>query len=104
MSQQDLNRRSQKKVKAFYRLRKRQNNRELTKQNNNQEGQTLSNSHNNGFGIIRPTAGDLPANLAESSADQKTGGTPKVLLIIILLALIFITIITYFVHQMPKKD
>ena len=104
MSQQDLNRRSQKKVKAFYRLRKRQNNRELTKLNNNQEGQTLSNSHNNGFGIIRPTEGDLPANLAEASTDQKTGGTPKVLLVIILLALIFMTIITYFVHQMPKKD
>jgi hypothetical protein len=105
MKKQYINKHSQEKHKAWKRLRRRQDNTETAKPYTEQEIQTLSRDQSNGAGIIRPNAGDLhmPADLAESGHGQQTNGPPRVMLVIITLALIFIAIIAYLVSQMPNK-
>ena len=106
MNQQNMNRQKQKKKQGWNRLRRRPDDRETTKLYTDQDILSLSHSQNNGSGIMRPNTGDLhmPANLEETRDGQKTNSLPRVLLVIIMLALIFISIISYFVAQMPKKD
>jgi hypothetical protein len=66
----------------------------------------LASNQSSDAGIIRPNTGDLhmPSDLAEAGYGQKGTGPPRVMLVIITIALIFIAIITYLVSQMPKKD
>jgi hypothetical protein len=45
----------------------------------------------------------LPADLFEEAEPNHTPGLPPVMLVITILALIFISIITWFVAQMPAK-
>ncbi|MEK6324729.1 MAG: hypothetical protein AABN33_24060 [Acidobacteriota bacterium] len=106
MKQQNINKHKQRKHKGWNRLRKPQHDTETTKQYTEQEIQSLSRNHDNVAGIIRPDTGDLhmPSGLAEPGYGQQTNSPPRVLLVIITLALTFIAIITYLVSQMPKKD
>jgi hypothetical protein len=93
----------QKRHKGWYRLRRRQNDSETTRQYSEQDLQNLAHHQGTRAGIIRPETGDLhmPSGLVESGEGRKANAPPKVMLIIITLALLFIVIITYFVSQMP---
>ena len=107
MRQQTLSQQHKKgKHKAWYRLRKRQDDRETTRHYTEQEIQSLAHSTVNSAGIIRPATGDLhmPSDLVDRVDGQQKDRPPSVLLVIITLALIFIAIITYFVAQMPPKN
>lgn len=89
--------------RQWMRLRRRQNGTETSRLYPPEEAQALAQSNVNGAGIIRPNTGELhlPAGLEE----QETSGNPHtILLVIVTLALIFISIITYFITQMPRKD
>jgi len=105
MKKQYISKHNPEKHKAWKRLRRRQDNTETATPYTEQEVQTLSRQ-SNGAGIIRPNTGDLhmPSDLAESGHGQQAHGPPRVMLVIITLALIFIAIIAYLVSQMPKKD
>ena len=96
----------QRKHKGWKRLRRSQSETETTKQYTEQEIHSISRSPSNAAGIIRPNTGDLhmPSDLAEPGYGQQTNAPPRVMLVIITLALIFIAIIAYLVSQMPKKD
>jgi len=96
----------QKRRKGWYRLRRRQNDAETTKQYSEQDLQNLVHHQGTAAGIIRPETGNLhmPSGLAESGEGRQANTPPKVMLIIITLALLFIAIITYFVSQMPPKN
>jgi hypothetical protein len=90
------------------RLRARRDNPETTRQYTPQDYRNLAAQpqHKNGEGVLRPDTGDLhlPAGLEDVGEDQRGRDSSKVIIIITILALIFISIITYFVSQMPKKD
>jgi hypothetical protein len=96
----------QRKHKGWKRLRRPQNGTETTRQYTAQEIHSLAHTQSRVAGIIRPSTGDLhmPTGLVESEDGQQTNSPPRVMLVIITLALIFIAIITYLVSQMPKKD
>lgn len=107
MKQPNLNTPKRSKThRGWYRLRRPQNGSETTKQYTAQEIHNLAHSQSRGAGIIRPNTGDLhvPSDLVERGDGQQANLPPRVLLVIITLALIFIAIITYLVSQMPKKD
>jgi|RhiMetdeSRZDD1v2_1073273.scaffolds.fasta_scaffold666822_2 hypothetical protein len=92
--------------RGWYRLRRRRDDVETTRQYSEQDLQNLAHQQGTRAGIIRPETGDLrlPAGLEESSEGRQANAPPKVMLIIITLALLFIAIITYFVSQMPAKN
>jgi hypothetical protein len=83
------------------RLRRRRNGTDMARLIAPEEAHAQNNV--NGAGIIRPNTGDLhlPAGLEEQ---ESTGNPHTILLVIVTLALIFISIITYFITQMPRKD
>jgi hypothetical protein len=87
------------------RLRKKRDAADITKQNTPGDHQILANDKGGGSGIIRVETGDLHrlSSLDDAGEDQQTGPS-RVVLVIVMLALIFIAIITYFVMQMPQKD
>jgi len=87
-------------------LRRRQDDTETTRQYSELDLHSLAHHQNSGAGIIRPETGDLhlPSGLVESGEGRQPNTPPKVMLIIITLALVFIAIITYFVSQMPPKN
>jgi hypothetical protein len=95
----------QKRRRAWYRLRRRQDDADTTMQYSEQDLQNLAH-HQGGAGIIRPETGDLhlPDGLVESGEGRQANSPPKVMLIIIILAVTFISIISYFVSQMPPKN
>ena len=90
------------------RLRARRDDPETTRQYTPQDYKALTAEpqHRNGEGVLRPDTGDLhlPAGLDDVGEGQRGKDSPKVIIVITILALIFISIITYFVSQMPKKD
>lgn len=106
MKQQNISKHKQKAHKGWKRLRKAQDDTETTRQYTEQEIQSLSRNQSNSAGVIRPNTGDLhmPSDLAEPGYGQQTNDPPRVMLVIITLALVFIAIITYFVTQMPAKN
>jgi hypothetical protein len=91
--------------RAWYRLRRRQDNTETTKVYTEQEIQSLSRVSSNNVGIIRPGTADLhmPSDLVDGTDGKHSNGLPTVLFVIITLAVIFIAIIAHFVSLMPEK-
>ena len=89
--------------KGWYRLRRPQNAPETTKQITPGEIERLAHSKRDG--VIRPDTGDLHLSVdsIENGGEKRVNAPPRVMLVIITLALIFIAIITYFVSQMPPK-
>ena len=100
-----LSKLDKRKHKGWYRLRRRQNEAETTKQYSEQDLLNLVH-HQGGAGIIRPETSNLhlPSGLEESGEGRQANTPSKVMLIIITLAVVFIAIITYFVSQMPPKN
>ena len=92
--------------KGWSRLRRPRQETETTRQYTEQEILSLSRSPSNAAGIIRPETGDLhvPAGFVETGDGQQTNRLPRVILVIITLALIFIALITYFVtDKCPQR-
>lgn len=106
MKENHRNKQKHKRHRGWNRLRRPQPDTETTKQYTAQEIHSLAHSQSSGSGIIRPNTGDLhmPSDFVERGDGQQTDSPPRVMLVIITLALIFIAIITYLVSQMPKKD
>ncbi len=106
MKQDKMNKQKQKNEKGWHRLRRPQDDTQKTKVYTEEELQSIARSQRNGSGIMRLDTGELhlPSNLEDSGDGQQNNSPPRVMLVIILFALIFISIITYFVMQMPKKD
>lgn len=106
MKQQNINKHKQRKRKGWTRLRRPQDDTETTRQYTEQEIQSLSLNQSSGAGILRPNPDDLhmQSNLAEQGYGQQTNSPPRVMLVIITLALIFIAIIAYLVSQMPRNN
>ena len=90
--------------KGWYRLRRPQNGPGTTTKSSAKEIHGLAPARRDA-GIIRPDTGDLhlSAELIENGGRKEADSPPRVMLVIITLALIFIAIITYFVSQMPPK-
>ena len=88
------------------RLRAKRDDTDITKQYTPSDYQHLVKDKGNGSGIMRLGTGDLhlPSSLDTIGEGQQTNSPPKIVLVIVTLALIFISIITYFVMQMPPKD
>ncbi|MEK6304451.1 MAG: hypothetical protein AABO41_27495 [Acidobacteriota bacterium] len=95
-----------RKHTGWTRLRRPQDDAETTKQYTEEEVQSLSHYQSNHAGIIRPDTGDLhmPSDFVETGDGEQTKAPPRVMLVIITLALIFIAIIAYLVSQMPNKE
>ena len=105
MKQSDLNEPKRRKThKGWYRLRRPQNGPAATRQYTAQDVHHLAHSPTRVAGVIRPETGDLhlSADLVGREG-QQANPTPRVLLVIIVLASVFIAIMTYFVSQMPPK-
>ena len=100
MKHRDLDRRKQELQRSWKRLRARLGDTDTASQATQPEVQQSLPEKNNASGVMRPNTGDLPA-LAE---EEQTDSPSHVVFVIVLLALIFIGIITYYVIQMPKKD
>lgn len=95
-----------RKHRRWNRLRKPQGDAEMTTHHSEQEILSLARDQSSGAGIIRPDTGDLhmPSGFTEPGYGHGTNSPPRVMLVIITLALVFIAIITYFVTQMPPKN
>lgn len=107
MKENQLNKQKHKRHRGWNRLRRLKNGAETTRQYTEQDIQSLAHNQSRVAGIIRPDTGDLhmPSGLVESGGGgQQTNSPPRVMLVIITLALVFIAIIAYLVSQMPKKD
>lgn len=106
MKANHLNKQKHKRHKGWNRLRRHQDDTETTTQYTEQEIHSLAHNQSRVAGIIRPNTGDLhmPSGFVETGDGQQTNRLPRVILVIITLALIFIAIITYFVAQMPPKN
>jgi hypothetical protein len=106
MNHREIERRSKQLDKRWRRLRARRDDPDTTKRYTPQDVQALVAKQGNGAGIIRPDTGDLhvPSDLEAIGEGQQTNSPRRVLFVIVTLALIFISIITYFVSQMPAND
>jgi len=106
MKENHRNKQKHKRHRGWNRLRRHQNGAETTRQYTEQEIHSVAHNQSSSAGIIRPNTGDLhmPSGFVEAGDGQQTNSPPRVMLVIITLALVFIAIITYFVTQMPKKD
>lgn len=87
------------------RLRPRKEDTETTRHYTPADHRALVKTPANGAGLIRPNTGDLhvPSNLEELTEGKQVAGLPGIVLVILVLWLIFISVITYFVSQMPQK-
>ena len=89
--------------KSLRRLRRRRDDPEKTRAYTPGEIHRLAHENTNNVGIIRPNTGDLslPSGLDDLGEGQQTDKPSRVVLVIVMLALVFIALITYFVFQMP---
>ena len=106
MKHRDIEKKQKQIDKRWRRLRERRDDPDTTKQYTPQDVHILLHQHENGSGIIRPNTNDLriPSDIEAIGEGGQTDGPPRVLIVIVMLALIFISIIAYFVSQMPPKD
>ena len=89
--------------KSLRRLRRRRDDPEKTRAYTPGEIHRLAHENTNNAGIIRPDTGDLhlPSGLDDIGEGQQTDHPSRIVLIIVVIALFWIGIITYFVSQMP---
>ena len=106
MNHRDIEKKQKQMDKRWRRLRERRDDPDTTKQYTPQDVHILLHQQENGSGIIRPNTNDLriPSDIEAIGEGGQTDGPPRVLIVIVMLALIFISIIAYFVSQMPPKD
>ena len=89
--------------KSLRRLRRRRDDPEKTRAYTPGELHRLAHESTNSAGIMRPNTGDLslPGGLDNIGEGQHTGHPGRVVIVIVILAMIWIGLITYFVSQMP---
>ena len=90
--------------KSLRRLRRRGDDPEKTRAYTPGEIHRLAHETENNVGIIRPDTGqlNLPSGLDEIGEGKKSSQSSNVVLVIVMLALIWIAIITYLVARMPE--
>jgi hypothetical protein len=104
MRNQKNGKHDEKKHKGWKRLRRRQDVKSGMG-HTEREPQPVSPKQANNAGVIRPdTVLHLSSDLREAGDGQQASGPPRVMLVIITLALTFIAIIAYMVSQMPKRE
>jgi len=91
--------------KSLRRLRRRRDDPEKTRTYTPGELHRLAHENTNHAGIIRPDTGDLslPSGLDSIGEGRRTEHPARVVLVIVVLALIWIAVITYFVARMPDS-
>jgi hypothetical protein len=106
MKHRDIERKLKNRDKRWKRLRDRRDDPDTTKQYTPEDVHALVAKQGNGSGIIRPSTGDLhlPADIEAIGEGQQTNSPARIMLVIVMLAVIFISIVTYFVSQMPEKN
>jgi len=106
MKHRDIEKKNKQIDKRWKRLRERRDDPDTTKQYTPQDVHALLHKAENGAGIIRPNSDDLhiPPDIESIGEGGQNNGTPRVMIVIVTLALIWISIIAYFVSQMPPKD
>ena len=106
MKHRDIEKKRRHLDRAWKRLRGRQDDSDTTTQYTPQDVHALLHKVENGSGIIRPNTDDLHIRSDFESMGEggQADGPPRVMIVIVTLALIFIAIVTYFVSQMPLKD
>ena len=89
--------------KSWRRLRRRRDDPEKTRAYTPGELHHLAHQSTNNVGIIRPNTGDLnlPSGLDDIGENSQTDHPSRIVLIIVVIAMIWIAILTYFVSQMP---
>ncbi|HJQ69448.1 MAG TPA: hypothetical protein VKA70_10765 [Blastocatellia bacterium] len=89
--------------KSLRRLRRRRDDPEKTRAYTPGEIHRLAHESAKSVGVIRPDTGDLslPAGLDDIGEGQQTDHPGRVVLIIVIIAMFWIGLITYFVAQMP---
>ena len=106
MKHRDLDRKRREHKRSWRRLRTKRDDTETTRQYTQSELEAMSHSSGNGNGILRLGTGELtlPPGIESIDESQPSKSPPRVMLVIVTLALLFIAVIAYFVSQMPKKD
>jgi hypothetical protein len=106
MKHRDIEKKHKHLDRTWNRLRGRRDDPDTTKQYTPQDVHALLRQKGNGSGIIRPDTNDLhiPSGIEAIGEGEQADGPPRIMLVIVTLALIFISIITYFVSNMPPKD
>ena len=106
MKHRDIEKKHRNLDKTWNRLRRQRDDPDTTKQYTPQDVHALLHKVENGSGIIRPNTSDLhiPTGIEAIGEGEQADGPPRVMLVIVTIALIVITIITYFVSIMPPKD
>jgi hypothetical protein len=96
---------NQKKNPVWRRLRKNKTEAETTKFYTEADLEAMAAESRKSAGIMRLQTAELrlPKGLEEPKDDKQDNSAFHVLLVIIILTLVFISIITYFVAQMPDK-
>ena len=89
--------------KSLRRLRRRSDDPEKTRAYTPGEIHRLAHETENNAGVIRPDTGqlNLPSGLDDIGEGQQSNKPAGVVLVIVMLALVWIAIITYFVARMP---
>jgi hypothetical protein len=105
MKELDMDKNNSKKNHLWRRLRKIKKEVETTKFYTEAELEAMTDKPGNRAGIMRLQTAELrlPKGLEEPEAGKQEDSAFRVMLVIIILMVIFITIITYFVEQMPDK-
>jgi hypothetical protein len=105
MKYSDLHKKRRKIDQKWKRLRARRSDPETTMQYTPQDIDLLASKHTNGSGIIRPNTDNLhlPPDIEALGEARQTSAPPRIMLVIMIAALIFIATITYLVAQMPEK-
>ena len=106
MNHRDLDKKNREQKRSWRRLRTKRDETETTRQYTQSELEAMSQSKGNGNGIIRLGTGELtlPPGIESFDESQPSKSPPRVMLVIVTLAILFIAVITYFVSQMPQKD
>ena len=89
--------------KSLRRLRRRRDDPEKTRAYTPGEIHHLAHEHTNNVGIMRPDTGNLnlPSGLDDIGEGQRPDHPSRIVLVIVVIAMFWIGIITYFVSQMP---
>jgi hypothetical protein len=106
MKHRDLDRKHREQKRSWRRLRMQRDDTETTRQYTPKDLQAMTYTRNNGAGVIRPDTGQLhlPSGIEDFEEGQQSDSPPRVMSVIVALALVVIAVITYFVSRMPQKD
>jgi hypothetical protein len=94
------------RVTHRWRLRAHKDDPETTAIYTPRDYDAVADEASNGAGILRLATGELkmPPSMEEMSGSTTAAGFPKVVTVIVVLSIIFISIIAYYVAQMPIKQ